>query len=251
MGNDFKDKIIIITGALGALGSGLCSRFADEGAKVFACARGDASRLDAWLKNLPRQGDGEIFPCAVDITDEQAVTSTVDEILKTTGRVDILINNAAVTETAPFMALSPDRWDDIIDTNLSGAKRMCAAVARPMMAKRKGCIINISSVLSAALGRGSAAYAASKAALNRFTEVAAIELGKFNVRVNGISPGLLSTGMGRGMASKIEEIALSRTPLGRKGEIKEVVDAAVFLASPFASFITGHILAVDGGLSIG
>jgi 3-oxoacyl-[acyl-carrier protein] reductase len=120
-----------------------------------------------------------------------------------------------------------------------------------MMVRRHGVIINISSILACVLGRGSAAYAATKAGLNRFTEVAAQELGKKGIRVNGVAPGLLDTGMGVGMLPEAEAITLARTPLGRKGTLGEVVEAVLFLASPRASYITGHTLTVDGGVSCG
>ena len=219
---------------------------------MYAGFRGELERFAPHRASLSAfQSGGTVTPCVLDVTDEASAERVIREIFAKKKRVDILINNAAVNETSPFMAAAPAVWDDIVDTNLTGAKRMCAAAAKPMMVRKSGCIINISSALGTVLGRGSAAYAASKAALNRFTEVAAQEMGRFNIRVNGVSPGLLVSGMGVGMIDKAEEIALARTPLGRRGELDEAVEAVLFLASDRASYITGHILAVDGGLSHG
>jgi NAD(P)-dependent dehydrogenase (short-subunit alcohol dehydrogenase family) len=249
---ELKDKVVIITGALGALGRCLSMRFAEEGAHVMACFRGEPERFDALRASVEQAGAaGAVSPHVLDVTDQGQVAAVVEEVASSHQRIDVLVNNAGQNDQAPFMMQEGDVWQGIVDTNLTGARHMCAAVSKPMMLRRSGAIINISSVLGTVLGRGAAAYAASKAALNRFTEVAALELGKFNIRVNGVSPGLLSAGLGLGAEPHAEAFAADRTPLGRRGTLDEVADAVVFLASSRASYITGHILSVDGGLSIG
>jgi 3-oxoacyl-[acyl-carrier protein] reductase len=248
---EFQEKIVLVTGALGALGSALALRFAAEGATVVAAFRGDSSRFNALAARIPSPCAGTIVPHSFDICDSTATAVAVREILARFQKIDVLINNAAVNESAPFMAMDDAAWDAIIDTNLSAVRRLTALIAPPMMARRGGAIVNISSVLGRAFGRGSAAYAASKAAIDRFTQVAAQELGKKGVRVNAVAPGLLDKGMGIGMFPEAAAQALARTPLGRKGTLDEAVEAALFLASSRASYITGQILTVDGGLSCG
>jgi 3-oxoacyl-[acyl-carrier protein] reductase len=251
MAHEFQGKTVLVTGALGALGSALALRFAAEGATAIASFRGDPARFNTLAGTIPCNCPGAVVPLLLDLSDPAAPEAAVREVLARFQKIDILINNAAVNESAPFAMIDDRTWDLIFDTNISAVWRLTTQAARPMMVRREGVVINISSVLAVALGRGAAAYAAAKAALNRFTEVAAQELGKKGIRVNGVAPGLLDTGLGAGMRPEAEAEALARTPLRRKGTIADVVEAVLFLASPRAAYITGHILTVDGGLSCG
>jgi 3-oxoacyl-[acyl-carrier protein] reductase len=248
MSKEMMDKVVIITGALGALGKVLVKKFAQEGAIVYACFRGNYSRFEQALSFF---GEGKIFPSRFDITSSAEITTEINHIYSLYNRIDVLVNNAGVNKTDPFMLVEDDTWDTIINTNLTSVKRMCTAVAKPMILRKSGSIVNVSSVLARTLGRGSSAYAASKAALERFTEIAAVELGKKGIRVNAVAPGLLETGMGATMMPQAEIHSLERTPLGRKGTLDEVANVVLFLASNKASYITGHTLTVDGGLSCG
>lgn len=251
MPTEFAGKRVLITGALGGVGTGLCLRFVDEGATVIAGFRGEASRFDALASSCREAERERILPFRVDLRNADAVSAAVHDIVARLGGIDVLVNNAAVNESGPCAMMEPAVWESIIDTNLSAAWRLISQVSPPMMAQRCGVIINISSVLATEMGRGSAAYALTKAALNRLTQVAAQELGRKGVRVNGVAPGLLEAGMGTALHSEAEAQALARTPLNRKGTINDVVEAVLFLASSRASYITGHILTVDGGLSCG
>jgi 3-oxoacyl-[acyl-carrier protein] reductase len=248
MNGEFSEKVVVVTGALGALGSVIVKRFADEGAVVYACFRGDLSRFEQEKSIF---GDGLVFPCSFDVRSADQCSVAISKIVDTHKKIDILINNAAVNKPDPFMVTDNETWDTILSTNLDAVRHLCVAAAKPMMIQRSGVIINISSVLAHTLGRGSSAYAASKAALDRFTEVTSVELGKRGIRVNAVAPGLLQSGMGDAMMSQAEKISLDRTPLGRKGTPDEVANAVLFLSSEKASYITGHILTVDGGLRCG
>lgn len=244
---ELDGKIVVVTGALGALGKAVSERCASEGAQVALCFRGELSRFHDAFTDPPTS----LHPFTMDIYSEESITTTLSAITGTLGPIDIVINCAGITHTAPFVMTKNEEWLSILDTNMGGVQRVCSAIAPAMMARRKGSIINISSLLGQTLGRGSAAYAASKAAINRFTEVAAEELGKKGVRINAVAPGFLEGGMAKTMVPQAVEKALQRTPLNRKGKISEVVEAVLFLASERASYITGQILHVDGGASCG
>ena len=252
MKHGFSENIVIVTGALGALGSEIALRFAGEGATVIAVFRGDRERSSS-LRRLFEENEveGELIACPLDVTEHDRVENEINGIFKRFGRIDVLVNNAAINFSAPFMSLEDEYWDSILATNLTGTRNMCAAVSKPMMVRRGGSIVNISSVSSRALGRGDSAYAASKAAINRFTQIAAVELGRKGVRVNAVAPGLLEAGLSDNLHPRAEKIVLDRTALGRRGTAREVAEAVLFLASSKASFITGHVLTVDGGLCHG
>lgn len=244
---EMQGKIVLVTGALGALGLAISTRFAEEGATVALCFRGDVKRFDDHFPD----GADRLHPYSMDILDEESIKNTLSTVQEILGPIDVVINCAGITHNSPFVMTNNEQWTSILDTNIGGVQRVCSAIAPAMMARRKGSIVNISSVIGQTLGRGSAAYAASKAAINRFTEVAAEELGKKGVRVNGVAPGFLEGGMANHMLPQAVEHMLQRTPLKRKGTLKEVVEAVLFLASDRASYITGQIINVDGGASCG
>lgn len=243
--NELKNKIVIVTGSLGSLGKEIVLRFVQEGAIVAACFRGSVDRFN----KLYPEDKNVIHPYSVDLSDYDSVIESVQKISEELGSIDILINCAGITYNSPFMITGDEKWSNILDTNIGSVQRMCSAVAPSMMVRKCGSIVNISSIIGETMGRGSAAYATSKAAINRFTEVAADELGRKGIRVNAVAPGLLEGGMADSMMPQAVEHSLSRTPLKRKGKLSEVVEAVLFLASERASYITGHILNVDGGAS--
>lgn len=244
---ELKDKVVVVTGGLGALGKAIALRFAVEGAQVAVCFRGDIHRFKEGF-SAPPEG---LHPFSMDIQDVENIKSTLSAITEILGPIDILINCAGITHNAPFVMTDNDEWTEILDVNIGGVQRVSSAIAPAMMARRKGSIVNISSVIGKTMGRGSAAYAASKAAINRFSEVAAEELGRKGVRVNVVAPGFLEGGMANQMVKQAVDHALERTPMKRKGKLSEVVEAVLFLASDRASYITGQILHVDGGASCG
>jgi 3-oxoacyl-[acyl-carrier protein] reductase len=248
MDKKFSEKVVIITGALGGLGRVLVRMFAGNGAKVMACFRGNPKRFEKEreLSILP-----DVYPYNFDVNHKDAVETAIRKIIDKYKQIDVLINNAGVNIPAPFTMTDDTVWETTIATNLSGVRRLCMEVAGPMMVQKSGVIINISSVLAHTLGRGSSAYAASKAALERFTEIAAVEMGKRGVRINAVAPGFCDAGMAVSMIPQAEKIALDRIALKRKGSFEEVAQAVLFLASDQASYITGHTLTVDGGLSYG
>lgn len=247
----YTNQVVLITGALGGLGRTLVQRFLAEGAHVLACFRGEISRAHSLIDSLPEAEKKCCFPYSFDLNDAVDVEQSIRSILATHSHVDLLINNGGVNEEAPFMTLSDEQFEVIIATNLTAVRRISALLSRSMMARRSGSIITISSTLGSIGGRGSASYASAKAGVNRLTECMAVELGRKGIRVNAVAPGLLDCGMRIGMHPEAVEASLERTPLRRLGTAHEVADAVLFLGSSQASFITGHILTVDGGMTCG
>jgi 3-oxoacyl-[acyl-carrier protein] reductase len=185
---------------------------------------------------------------AVDVSDYAAVQQTAAKILEELGRVDMLVNNAGVTRDGLAMRMSIEDWDAVINTNLRGAFNFTQAIIRPMIKQRSGRIINISSVIGLIGNAGQANYAASKAGLIGLTKSLARELASRNITVNAIAPGFITTDMTAGLSDEIKTVIQSKIPLGKVGMPEDVANAAVFLASAEAGYITGQVLCVDGGM---
>jgi 3-oxoacyl-[acyl-carrier protein] reductase len=184
----------------------------------------------------------------LDVADSDSVTSCVKQVIEEYGAPDILVNNAGITRDNLLMMMKDEQWDDIINTNLSSVFRMSKAVIRPMMKKRNGRIINISSVVGATGNAGQTNYAAAKAGLLGFTKSLAREIGSRNITVNTVAPGFIDTDMTRELADEQRAALARQIPLGRLGGVEEVAAAVVFLASPAAAYITGETIHVNGGM---
>jgi len=183
-----------------------------------------------------------------DVADTAACAAAVDEVVKGAGRLDVLVNNAGVAIDGLAVRIKDGDWDRTLDTNLKGAFALCRAAARPMMKQRSGSIVNLTSVVGETGNVGQAAYAASKAGLIGLTKSLARELASRNIRVNAVSPGFIDTDMTAGLSAELKAKMTETIPLGRLGSADEVARAVLFLAGDAASYVTGEVLKVNGGM---
>jgi len=246
-GLDLTSKNAVVIGGTSGIGLTLALGLAEAGANVAATGR-RADLVKAGAEKIRALGRKSL-DIATDVTDRASLEKLLAAAEAEFGRVDILVNSAGITRRTPTLNVSDSEWDSILETNLSGTLRACQIFGRPMVERKKGRIINIASVAS---GRGFfevAAYAASKAGVASLTKTLAVEWAKHGVCVNAIAPGVFRTDLNSALldgTARGEEF-LVRTPMRRFGKVEELVGAAVFLASDAASFVTGHILVVDGG----
>jgi len=250
-----KDQVALITGGAIGIGQATAERFAQEGAKVVIC---DVNREIG--EGTAKELGPEVAFYEVDVTDRQATQRWVDEVLERYGRVDILINNAGVLRDAALVKVKDGEllkqmpeidFDLVIAVNLKGVFNCTQAVAPTMIQQRSGVILNASSVVGLDGNFGQTNYVATKAGVVGMTKVWARELGRHGIRVNAIAPGLIATEMIRSMPEKILDGMRKRTPLQRLGQPRDVANAYLFLSSDEASFISGAVLRVDGGIVIG
>lgn len=241
-------KVAIITGASKGIGKGIAIRYAQEGASVVLASR-SVDLLSSIAGQIRKEG-GKALPLELDVTRYQSVENMVNKSIEHFGRLDIMVNNAGISMAHPSEELSAKDWQRALDTDLSGVFYGCQCAARKMIPQGGGCIINITSVYGLVAAPGRAAYCASKAAGNMLTKVLAIEWAKKNIRVNAIAPGYFRTELVQGVIDKgmlplgaIEK----RTPLGRIGEVQDLLGLAVYLASDESSYMTGSIINIDGG----
>ena len=238
-----KDQVAIVTGGARGLGHGIASRFAAEGARVVIADLATSAGAAA-AQTL----GGEFEVC--DVTQRESVEQMVNRVVALHGRLDVMVANAGIAGGAPFLELSDDRWDSVIAVNLRGVFLCNQIAGRQFVAQGDGgAIINIASILSARANPTTAAYSASKAGVVSLTHSAAAALGQHGVRVNAIGPGYIETQMTAGIRADEQMSAAVRnaTALGRFGQPTDIGDAAVFLASAEASYVTGQVLYVDGG----
>ncbi|WP_448951684.1 glucose 1-dehydrogenase [Labrys neptuniae] len=246
---DLTGRIALVTGSSQGIGLAIAKGLAEAGATVVLNGR-DQAKLDAAARQLTEQGLA-VETAAFDVTDRAGVASTVEAIEARHGRIDILVNNAGIQRRAPFVDFSPETFREVQLTNVDGVFLVAQAVARGMIIRRSGKIINICSVMSE-LGRANIVpYATAKGAVRMMTRALCAELARHNIQVNGIGPGYIATELNTAL---LQDAAFSawveaRTPAGRWGEVEELAGAAVFLAGNASNFVNGHILYVDGGLS--
>ena len=243
----FENQTAIVTGAGRGIGHAIAVRLASEGARVACVSRSEenAKRTSDEL-NVARADSAK--PYAVDVADHEAVQKIGAQILEEFGKIDILINNAGVTRDGLAMRMSIEDWDTVINTNLRGAFNFTQSILRAMIKQRSGRIINITSVIGLIGNAGQTNYAASKAGLIGFTKSLARELASRNITVNAIAPGFITTDMTAGLSEEIKKTIQSQIPLGKTGVPEDVANAAAFLASAEASYITGQVICVDGGM---
>lgn len=242
-------RLALVTGSSGGIGLALARGLGQAGAAVVLNGR-DRGKLEAAAAAL--RGEGlTVHTSAFDATDAAAVEAAVAAVESGVGAIDVLVNNAGTTRRAPLTELSRADWDLVMSTNVDGPFFVGQAVARRMAARKRGRIINICSVMSE-LGRpGTAAYTASKGALKMLTKAMAVDLAPYGINVNGIAPGYFATELTAPLVAdeKFSAWVASRAPLGRWGRVEELAPAAVFLASDASSFVTGHLLFIDGGMT--
>ena len=236
------DKVAIVTGAAGGIGAAIAERFVAEGATVIAA---DVAIPE---KTLVQSETPRLLKHALDLTDPDSVTRLVSDVRAEFPRIHVLVNNAGIGRNLPFLETPIDVFDRILAVNLRGTFLMSQAVTKEMAAAGGGAIVNLASVSAHRGNLGRAAYGASKGGIVTLSEVMAVELARYKIRVNAISPGPIETSLVTSMHSAAERIAwTAHVPLRRYGSVGEVAAAAVYLASDEASYITGHVLAVDGG----
>jgi 3-oxoacyl-[acyl-carrier protein] reductase len=243
-----KDKVAVVTGASQGIGRDTAKALAEAGAKVVVTARNE-EKLAALVSEITSAG-GEAFAVKIDVADAEQVKSGFKQVVEKFGRLDILVNNAAVTRDGLAMRMKKEDWETVLQTNLTGA-HFCIQQALPTMMKaRAGRIINISSVVAQSGNAGQANYVAAKAGLIGLTKAIAIEIASRGVTVNAVAPGFIETPMTDMLPDKVKEELKVRIPLGRMGSARDVASAIVFLASDEAGYITGHVLNVNGGMHL-
>ena len=242
---DLTGKTAIVTGASRGIGRGIATLLASRGAHVVAGARGQ-NAADTVTEIQQAGGRAELV--SVDVTEVASVEALVSGTLERHGRIDILINNAGITRDTLMLRMKRGDWDDVLATNLTSAFTTVQAVLKPMIKQRGGRIISISSVVGQTGNAGQANYAASKAGLIGFSKALAREVASRNITVNVVTPGLIATDMTKAISDKAQDDWAAAIPLGRLGTPADVAAAVCFLASDEASYITGQVLAVNGGM---
>ena len=242
---DLSGKIAIVTGASRGIGRAIAETLAARGAVVVAAARGDNAA--ATVASIHASG-GRSEAVSLEVTDAASVAAMVAGTLERHARIDILVNNAGIARDQLLLRMKPGDWDQVIATNLTAAFTTAQAVLKPMIKQRSGRIISISSVVGQMGNAGQANYAASKAGLIGFSKAMAREVASRNITVNVVAPGLIETDMTRAITDKAQADWASAIPLGRLGAPREVAAAVCFLASDEAAYITGQVLAVNGGM---
>jgi len=241
-----KDKVALLTGASQGIGRETALALAEAGAKVVAAARNE-EKLAALVSEIIAAG-GEAMAIKMDVGDPEQIKSGFKQTLEKFARLDILVNNAAITRDGLALRMKQEDWDAVIRTNLTGAHLCIQQALSPMMRARSGRIINIASVVAQMGNAGQANYVAAKGGLVGLTKAIAIEIASRNITVNAVAPGFIATPMTDVLSDKVKEELKNRIPLGRMGTAREVASAIVFLASEEAGYITGHVLDVNGGL---
>jgi 3-oxoacyl-[acyl-carrier protein] reductase len=242
---DLTGRVALVTGASRGIGRAVAEKLAGQGAIVVAAARGENARATA--DAIVATG-GRAEAVGVDVTDSAALERLPAAVVERHGRLDIVVSNAGITRDQLLMRMKREDWDAVIATNLTAAFTLAQAAIRPMLKQRAGRIIAISSVVGQTGNAGQTSYAASKAGLIGFAKALAREVASRHITVNAIAPGMIDTDMTRAVGEKVHADWEAQIPLGRLGTVDDVAAAACFLASDEAAYITGHVLAVNGGM---
>ncbi|HHX96599.1 MAG TPA: 3-oxoacyl-[acyl-carrier-protein] reductase [Clostridia bacterium] len=243
------EQVVLITGASRGIGRAIAIAFAEKGAQVIVNYKGNLAAAEE-VKAIIEKNGGLVEILQADVSQAEQVKKMLAHILKKYGKIDVLVNNAGINRDTLIMRMKDEAWDKVIQTNLTAAFYCLREVTRPMLKQRSGRIINIASVVGLHGNVGQANYAAAKAGLIGLTKSAAQELAPRGIMVNAIAPGFIDTDMTRQLPEQIQEKIKTQIPVGHWGEPVDVAQLAVFLASPQAAYITGQVIAVDGGLTM-
>ena len=246
----FEGKTVLVTGGSRGIGRAAVARFAREGAKVaflYRSRQAEADELTAQLRDAP----GEVLAFQADVRDAARADEIVNQLLDRWQRLDVLVNSAGIVQDGLMGSMTRQQWLDVIETNLGGTYNYCHAVTQPMLMQRKGSIVNISSTAADFAARGQVNYAASKGGINSLTRALAKELAQRNVRVNAVAPGMIETEMSQAVRNLANDQIVKAIPMRRIGQADEVAALIAFLGSDEASYVTGQVWRIDGGLSLG
>ena len=246
-GTEGTRRAALVTGGSGAIGGAIARRLAASGDRVAVHYHGSQAKADAIVAAIGEQG-GEAFAVRADVTAAAEVEAMVSAVVERWGRLDVLVNNAGINRDTLLMRMDEADWDAVITTNLKSAYLCAKAVTRSMMRQRYGRILNISSVVGIAGNPGQTNYAAAKAGLLGFTRSLAKEVATRGITVNALAPGFIDAGMTEELNEEVRGKAMSYIPLGKFGSVEDVAEAAWFLCSEGAGYITGQVLQVDGGM---
>jgi 3-oxoacyl-[acyl-carrier protein] reductase len=247
--SDFANKVAVVTGGGRGIGQEIARRLAAGGAKVAVLSRSESS-CSAAAAEINAAFPSSATAYAVDVADHDAVQAVAKTIVENLGTVNILVNNAGITRDGLLMRMKEEDWDAVVDTNLKGAFNTVKAFLRPLMKAEDARIIQITSVIGLIGNAGQANYAASKAGLIGFTKSVARELAGRAVTCNAVAPGFITTDMTEELSDAVKESITARIPLGTLGETCDIAELVAFLASPAARYITGQVIAVDGGMTM-
>lgn len=240
-------RTVIVTGGSRGLGAGIVQAYLDAGDRVATCARSRTAEIDAWEKD-PAYAD-RFFFAEVDLSNRDQTTAFVNAVVEKWQTIEVLVNNAGVARDSILALASDDDIDIVVDLNIKGTLHITRLVSRRMLARRRGHIVNISSIVGLSGYRGLAVYSATKAALDGMTRSLARELGSRGIVVNSVAPGYLRTEMSHGLDEAQLDQIVRRTPAGRLGEPEDIARIVLFLTDPVNDYVTGQVIVADGGLT--
>ncbi len=247
---NLSGKVALVTGGSRGIGRAIVEAVATAGAKAAFVYRSSGEVAEQLVSELTGQGH-EVAAFQADVSDTEAAAAVVDKVIEKWERLDILVNNAGIIKDGLLATMSADQWKDVINTNLNSVYNFCHAVTRPMMSARYGRIINMSSVAAHYSNPGQANYAASKGGVEGLTRCLATELARRGVTVNAVAPGFIETDMTEAVVNAAGDMIKKKIPVRRLGKPEDIANAVLFLAGDESSYITGQVLTVDGGLTLG